>query len=190
MIPSRLEEPLLQRSVGYQPGVKPRSGLIPNHCFLKERRIGVDRARVRQSGIDGVSSERKDLVGMVLRAVPFAGMRCPLGLAKTEVVVWETEVVVWRTEAVVWRIEAVVWETDVVVWETDAVVWRTDAVVWGADVVVWGTDAVVWRTEVVVWGGEGVITMTEEAVTGIHLSRYTIYFPSGVNEGSVPGTFL
>ena len=139
---------MLQRSVGYQPGVKPRSGLIPNHCFLKERRIGVDRARVRQSGIDGVSSERKDLVGMVLRAVPFAGMRCPLGLAKTEVVVWETEVVVWRT------------------------------------------DAVVWRTEALVWGTEGVITMTEEAVTGIHLSRYTIYFPSGVNEGSVPSTFL
>ena len=176
MIPSRLEEPLLQRSVGYQPGVKPRSGLIPNHCFLKERRIGVDRARVRQSGIDGVSSERKDLVGMVLRAVPFAGMRCPLGLAKTEVVVWETEVVVWRTDAVVWR-------TEVVIWETDAVVWRAEAVVWE-------TDAVVWRTEALVWGTEGVITMTEEAVTGIHLSRYTIYFPSGVNEGSVPSTFL
>ena len=52
--------------------------MIQNHRFLKERRIGVDRARVNQSGIGGVPSERKDLVGMVLRAVPCAGMGLPV----------------------------------------------------------------------------------------------------------------
>ena len=69
----------LQRSHAYQPRVKPWERGQRDGCVLKERRRGVDRARVRCSEICGVPSERGDWGRGRPRALLWAGMHCPCG---------------------------------------------------------------------------------------------------------------
>ena len=69
----------LQRSHAYQPRVKPWERGQRDGCVLKERRRGVDRARVRRSERCGVPSERGDWGRGRPRALLWAGMHCPCG---------------------------------------------------------------------------------------------------------------
>jgi len=51
---------------------------------LKERRIKVDLRRVHHPAVCGVPSERRGIPLMLPRALPWAGMRCPVGTPEAD----------------------------------------------------------------------------------------------------------
>jgi len=74
---------LPQRGHAYQPRVQPWERDGGYECVLKERRKSPNGGRVIDQPRCGVPSERGNLRAVVPRALPWAGMRGPVGAGIT-----------------------------------------------------------------------------------------------------------